>query len=111
MDDEFDLSEIYARQQPCANEVHLSEGVTILLGRKPIDVPRPASLKQEMMVETIEDERYFPPRQLSSRVTFQALQLLSCGKLFAITNRALIKKDLETGHVTVRLFKNRTTLY
>lgn len=98
-------------QQSVHNEIHIGEGVTVLLGLKPFDVPRPASIKQEAIIETVLDDRYSFPHPISSHVTANAYQLMSQGKLLAITNRFNIKKDLETGHITLRLFKNRTTLY
>lgn len=110
MDNDIYFSDIRSHHDSTTNEIHLSEGVTILLGRKPLDVPRPASIKQETIIEHVVNESCFPPEILHTHATAQAFEIFSQGKLFAITNRWYVKKDFETGNVTVRLFKNRTTL-
>lgn len=88
-----------------------SDNVTILLGRKPIDVPRPVIFKYEPTIETVECDPPFAPPRYRNVVTAHSFQLFSRGKLFATSSRFTLKKEIDTDKTTLRLFKNRTTLY
>ncbi len=97
------------------NELRAPEDFTVLLGRKPVSLPPPIMLKHEVEYDHIEVDPYFKrepgdPDYITVPVS-QSFQIWSAGRLYATSNRYILKKDLATGHTTLRLFKNKTRLH
>jgi hypothetical protein len=89
---------------------------TVLLGRKPLDLAPPVVLQCDIQCEHVEyDPRFFYPSYdgpliEKDIVTANRLQVFSGSRLVAVSGRYTLTKDVETGHTTLRLFKNETRL-
>ena len=90
------------------------ENCTVLLGRKPLRLPPPITVEVTHDWETVD----FGPDPITGEahpsltiLRGSIVRILAGGHPVATTRRFVLKQDKRSGHLTLRLFKNKTTLH
>ena len=92
----------------------MDANTTVLLGRTPVEVSGVVSIERKVETEAIEVGYEWlepPPPREATIVTASYANIYIGGRLYATTTRYTLKKDLETGHMTLRLYKNKTRVH
>jgi hypothetical protein len=91
----------------------MNSDVTLLLGRKSVPLDGALRFEHKVEVEDIEvgyEAQGVPPNTRINRISSQAYLIYIGERLYAASNRYTLRKDVGTGHMTLRLFKNQTRL-
>lgn len=90
----------------------MESDITLFLGRKQVEVTGKVRIERKIETDTIEVgfEPHVPANTMLNAVRTDKTTIFMDDKPFAVTRRYLLKKDIETGYMTLKLYKNQTEL-